>query len=222
MPRRFSTWFFAADLPPGAEATFEGGEVVAHRWVGPKLALEQMADGEIQMWVPTSSVLERVVASGATTAVELGERLAIGPTRPPAIIEESPTVVRFRLGAVGGTPGREGSATLHGWRELVLVDPGDPSDDALDAIMAAVLRREGAIRAIVLTGTDPDRAAGAEVLAIPLEVPVLVAPGAGRNLPYETRDLTDGERLPADIPLRVRFGAPGSGRLEIVEGSAGE
>jgi glyoxylase-like metal-dependent hydrolase (beta-lactamase superfamily II) len=104
----------------------------------------------------------------------------------------------------------------------VLVDPGDPSDAALDAIMVAVLRREGAIRAIVLTATDPDRAAGAEALAIPLGVPILVAPGAGRHLPYATRELADGERLPADVELRIRLGPPGSGRLDILEGSAGE
>jgi 8-oxo-dGTP pyrophosphatase MutT (NUDIX family) len=222
MPKRFSTWFFAADLPPGGEASFEGDEVIAHRWVTPELALEQMADGEIQMWIPTSSVLERLVETGATSAAELGERLVLGPTRAPQVIEESPTTIRFQFGAVGATPGREGSGTLHGRRELVLVDPGDPSDEALDAIMAAVLRREGAIRAIVLTATDPDRAAGAEAMAIPSEVPILVAPGAGRHLPYATRELTDGERLPADVELRIRLGPPGSGRLDILEGSAGE
>jgi 8-oxo-dGTP pyrophosphatase MutT (NUDIX family) len=222
MPRRFSTWFFAADLPPGAEVSFEGGEVVAHRWVSPALALDQLAAGEIQMWIPTSSVLERLVETGATTAAELGERVILGPTAPPRIVEDGPTLVRFQFGAVGATPGRKGFGTLHGRRELVLVDPGDPSDEALDMIFAAFLRREGVIRAIVLTATDPDRAAGAEAVAFPLEVPILVAPGAGRNLPYATREVTDGERLPTDVELRVRLGPPGSGRLEIVDGSAGE
>jgi hypothetical protein len=69
-----------------------------------------------------------------------------------------------------------------------------------------------------LTATDPDHAAGAEALAIPLELPILVAPGAGRHLPYATVELTDGDRLPADVELLVRLGPPGSGRLEIVAG----
>jgi 8-oxo-dGTP pyrophosphatase MutT (NUDIX family) len=222
MPRRFSTWFFAADLPDGAEVSFEGDEVVAHRWVAPAAALEQLATGEIEMWVPTSSILQRLVETGATNAAELGGRLVPRAALPPRIVEESGKVVRFAFGAVGALPGREGTATLHGRRELILVDPGDPSDAALDAIVEAVRRRDGAIRAIVLTATDPDHAAASEAVAIPLEIPILVAPGAGRYLPYATRELEEGERLPADIDVRVRLGAPGSGRLEVVAGSAGE
>jgi 8-oxo-dGTP pyrophosphatase MutT (NUDIX family) len=222
MPRRFSTWFFAADLPAGAEVSFEGDEVMAYRWVAPATALEQLATGEIEMWVPTSSILQRLLETGATNAAELGERLAPRPARLPRIVEESPLVVRFIFGGVGALPGREGTATLHGRRELVLVDPGDPSDAALDAIAGAVRRRDGAIRAIVLTATDPDHAAASEAVAIPLEIPILVAPGAGRYLPYVTRELEDGERLPADVDVRVRLGPPGSPWLEVVEGSARE
>jgi 8-oxo-dGTP pyrophosphatase MutT (NUDIX family) len=222
MPRRFSTWFFVADLPAGAEVSFVGGEVMAHRWVSPARALKQLADGDIEMWIPTSSVVERLVEIGALNATEVGRKLNLARTRTPRIVEEAATVVRFAFGAVGGTPGREGSGALHGRRELLIVDPGDPSDEALDAIMAAFLRRGGEIRAIVLTATDPDHAAGAEALARPLGAPILVAPGAGRHLPYETREVSDGERLPADVDLRVHLGPPGSGRLEIVKASAGE
>jgi 8-oxo-dGTP pyrophosphatase MutT (NUDIX family) len=222
MPRRFSTWFFAADLPDGAEVSFEGDEVVAHRWVSPATALEQLAAGEIEMWVPTSSILQRLVETGASTATELRDRLVLRRAVPPRILEEGRDLVRLEFGSIGAMPGRQGVATLHGRRELVLVDPGDPSDAALDAVADAVRRREGAIRAIVLTATDPDHAAAAEAVAIPLEIPILVAPGAGRHLPYATRELRDGERLPADVDLRVGLGPQGSGRLEIVRGSAGE
>ncbi|HLO35816.1 MAG TPA: NUDIX domain-containing protein, partial [Candidatus Deferrimicrobium sp.] len=183
MPRRYSTWFFVADLPAGAEPTFADGEVVDHRWLGPRAALEQVAAGEIGMWVPTTSVLERLVETGATTAAEVAERIRLGPVSPPRVDEVSAAIVRFTFGAVGALPGRSGIATLHGRRELVLVDPGDPSDAALDAIAEVVSRREGAIRAIVLTASDPDHAAAAEAIAIPSEIPILVAPGAGRHLP---------------------------------------
>ncbi len=222
MPRRFSTWFFVADLPPGAEPVFAPDEVVGHIWLTPDAALDQLAAAEIAMWVPTTSALERLMETGATNAADVRARLPMTSTSAPSFLEESPTLVRFAFGAAGGLPGRIGASTLHGDRELVLVDPGDPSDAALGAIEAAVTRRGGRITAIVLTSTDPDHAAGAEALAIPLEVPILVAPGAGRRLPYAVREVSDGERLPSDIDLRVALGPAGSGRLSVVAGSARE
>jgi 8-oxo-dGTP pyrophosphatase MutT (NUDIX family) len=223
MPRRFSTWFFVADLPPDAPApVFAPDEVASNRWLTPDAALDALGDGEIQMWVPTTSVLERLVETRATTAAEVRARLRLDPVSPPQVLEETDVLVRIALGSAGALPGRLGQATLHGRHELVLLDPGDPSDAALDAISAAVERRAGRITAIVLSATDPDHAAGAEALAIPLDVPILVAPGAGRGLPYATREVADGERLPADVELRAVLAPMGSGRLSVVTGSAGE
>ncbi len=215
MPRRFSTWFFVADLPSGAEPAFAADEVDEHAWLTPADALDHVADGAIQMWVPTTSVLQRLLQTRAGSAAEVAERLAIGFAQPPTIGLEEPGEVRFTLGSAGGLPGRRCETSLIGGRDVVLVDPGDASDAAIDAIRAAVARRAGAIRAIVLTGTDPDHAAGAEALAIPLEVPIFVAPGGGRYLPYPTVELAEGERLPADVELRVRLDALGSGRLSL-------
>jgi 8-oxo-dGTP pyrophosphatase MutT (NUDIX family) len=222
MPRRFSTWFFAADLPPGAEPSFARDEVVAHRWLSPEAALEQLAEGAIEMWVPTSSVLQRLIEVGAASATELRDRIVISHAPPPRVVEDGPAIVRLAFGGVGALPGRVGEATLHGRRELVIVDPGDPSDAALDAIAAAVRDRAGAIRMIVLTEAVPDRAAASEAVAIPLDIPILVAPGAGRHLPYHVEEATDGQRLPADVDVRVRLGPLGSGRLEVIAASAGE
>lgn len=218
MPRRFSTWFFVADLPPGTEPAFAADEVAAHRWVTPEAALDQLAAGELQMWVPTTSALQDLVAAGAGSAAELAERVVLGREAPPEVIEEGPDIVRIRLGAAGARPGRTGTTTLHGRRELVVVDPGDPSEAALDAIAAAAARRGGTIRAIVLTSAEPARAAGAEALAIPLELPILAPPDARRLLPYEAQSLIDGDRLPCDVDVRVRLGPPNSGVLEVVAG----
>jgi 8-oxo-dGTP pyrophosphatase MutT (NUDIX family) len=218
MPRRFSTWFFVADLPPDSKPVFAAAEVAAHRWVTPTQALDQVATGEIQMWVPTTSVLQRLIETEATTAGQVARRITLGRTPAPRILAENPVEVRFAFGAVGGLPGRTGETTLLGARQFVLVDPGDPSDAALDLIGAVVDRRQGAINAIVLTRTDPDHAAAAEAVAYPLQVPILVAPGAGRHLPYATREAADGERLDTDVDVNVRLGPPGSGRLEIVAG----
>ncbi|HET9457171.1 MAG TPA: hypothetical protein VFO78_07505, partial [Candidatus Limnocylindrales bacterium] len=60
MPRRFDTHFFAAELPPDSEPSFVGGEVVAHRWLTARAALEAMADRTIAMWIPTSATLQRL------------------------------------------------------------------------------------------------------------------------------------------------------------------
>ena len=221
MARRFSTWFFAADLPPGAEPMFSAAEVAAHRWLTPAAALEQVASGEIGMWVPTTSVLEQLVALGARAAGDVAQAVRFGPTAAPEILAVGPALARWTFGAIGAVPGRTGVTEIHGREELVVVDPGDPSEAAIAAIEGHVAENGGHIRAIVLTATDPDHAAGAEAIAIPLRIPILVAPGAGRHLPYPTVEVGDGERLPADVDLRVRLGPAGSGRLEV-EASAGE
>jgi 8-oxo-dGTP pyrophosphatase MutT (NUDIX family) len=216
MPRRFSTWFFVADLPADARPVFAPDEVAAHRWMTPPAALDGVATGEISMWVPTTSVLERLIETRATSAADVAARIRLERVQAPRIVHEDRVQVRFAFGAVGGLPGRAGETTLFGARRLVLVDPGDPSDEALDLIESVVERRQGSINAIVLTRTDPDHAAAAEAVARPLDIPVLVAPGGGRHVPYSTREVSEGEALPTDIDVHVRLGPPGSRRLEIV------
>ena len=78
-----------------------------------------------------------------------------------------------------------------------MIDPGDPSDAAADAILGAVAAEGGRLVAIVLTHADPDHAAGAEALALRLDLPILAGPGAGHDLPYLVRELADGERIAA-------------------------
>jgi hypothetical protein len=216
MPRRFSTWFFAADLPPDVEPTFRDAEVVSHRWTTPAAALDELAGGASRMWVPTSSVLQQLEASGATSAAKLPATIAFGRVQPPGFVPEAPGVTCVESWSFGGVPGRRGTASVLGERSVVVVDPGDPSPEAVAAIESEIHRRSGKVAAIVLTAPDPDRAAGAEALAIPAEAPVLVAPGAGRHLPYPTIEVADGERVPADVDVRVRLGPAGSGRLEVV------
>jgi 8-oxo-dGTP pyrophosphatase MutT (NUDIX family) len=223
MPRRFSTWFFVADLPNGAEPTFVGGEVVDHVWLTPARALERIERREIEMWVPTTSALERLLEFAASTADELAAQVQLGRIREPRVVVAGEAEIRIESDVAGGLPGRRAVTHVIGRREIVIVDPGDPSDAAIGAILAAVrggttAEGERVVRAIVLTATDPDHAGAAEALAIPLEVPILVAPGADRNLPYAVDELSDGALLPCDVPLRVRLDPARSGRREIVPG----
>ena len=222
MDRRFSTWFFVADLPSGSRPVFAADEVDEHAWIRPIDALEAVAAGAIRMWVPTTSVLQRLIETGATSAAEVASRLSVGPAAPPRIVHDAPAEVRFAFGAAGGLPGRVCQTALIGRRELVLVDPGDATEEAVDLLLRTAAARGAGIRAIVLTATDPDHAAGAEAIAIPLGVPVLVAPGAGRHLPYTTVEVADGERLACDVELRVRLDGPTAGRLTLARsGDAG-
>ena len=221
MPRRFATWFFVADLPTGATPVFDPDEVAAHRWLAPAAALEARADGEIEMWVPTTSVLERLVGLGVPGAREVADRVRLRRPDAPRVVERSDTAATLAVGSAGGLPGQTGLVRLIGRREIVVVDPGDPSEAAIDAIRALADERAGEIRAVVLTAPDPDHAAGAEALAIPLRSPVLVAPGAGRRLPHDVVELADASTLPSDVPAIVRLGREGSGALEVVL-SAGE
>jgi glyoxylase-like metal-dependent hydrolase (beta-lactamase superfamily II) len=96
------------------------------------------------------------------------------------------------------------NAHLVGRRELVVVDPGDPSDEAASTLIGEAERRGGRIAAIALTHADPDHAAGAEALALRLDVPIFAGPGARRPLPYDVVELPDGARVPAgDVALTV-------------------
>ena len=203
MPRRFDTRFYAAELPLGAEPSFEADEVVDHRWLTAHDALEAMAAGEVAMWVPTCATLQQL--EHAAGFDEIVARIAPGPAPAPRVVGEWPGLTRIVVGAAGAVPGQTANAYLVGQREVVVIDPGDPSDAAADAILGAVAADGGRLVAIALTHADPDHAAGAEALALRLDLPIVAGPGAGHDLPYLVRELADGERI-----------AAGGAELEVV------
>ncbi|HSL34905.1 MAG TPA: MBL fold metallo-hydrolase [Candidatus Limnocylindrales bacterium] len=207
MPRRFDTRFFAAELPAGVEASFVGHEVAAHRWLSAADALTAMAAGTIAMWIPTSTTLQQL--EHVRSFDEIRTRLAPGPAAAPRVLGERPDVIRIVLPEAGALAGRSVNAYVVGRRDLVVIDPGDPSDAAAEAILGVAAERDGRIVAIALTHADADHAAGAEGLAIRLDAPIFGGPGAGRPLPHDVTELADGEIVPAgDVPLRILV-APG-------------
>lgn len=54
-PKRFSTWFFLAGIPAGEglEITVDGGEITAHAWLRPSVALARRDLHEIELVPPT-------------------------------------------------------------------------------------------------------------------------------------------------------------------------
>jgi len=202
LPRRFDTRFFAAVLPEDVEPSFEGEEVVAHAWHRPADALDAMADGQLAMWLPTSTTLQQLEHVGSIE--EIRTRLAPGQLGRIEVDEVSPEVTRIVMPAGGGVAGQPVCAYLVGRRRFVLIDPGDPTGPALDRALEIALGRGGAIEAVALTHVDPDHAAGAEAVAERLGIPVLAGAGGGRRLPYEVSELADLEGLGAgDVDLRA-------------------
>jgi glyoxylase-like metal-dependent hydrolase (beta-lactamase superfamily II)/8-oxo-dGTP pyrophosphatase MutT (NUDIX family) len=207
MPRRFDTRFFAAELPPGAEATFPGDEVAEHRWATPRAALDAMAASEIGMWVPTSATLQQLEYVGALD--ELRERVAHRSVAAPRVIGERPDLRRIIVSGAGGVPGQTVNTYLAGRDGVVIVDPGDPSDEAARAVIDTIAASGGDPVLIALTHVDPDHAAGAEGLALRLGVPILAGPGARRSLPYEVREVGDGEAIGGGGTTITVVAAPG-------------
>jgi glyoxylase-like metal-dependent hydrolase (beta-lactamase superfamily II) len=200
--RRFDVRFFAAELPAGATPSFVGDEVVAHRWITPRAALDERAAGTIGLWVPTSATLQQL--EHVRLFEQIRERL--GPRRAEGIrvLEELPGVVRVVLPGAGGVEGQSVNAYLVGTREVVAVDPGDPSDAAAETLLELARTRGATIAGVVLTHADPDHAAGAEALAGRIGVPIFAGPGAAHDLPHDVVELADGERMPVgDIGLAV-------------------
>jgi glyoxylase-like metal-dependent hydrolase (beta-lactamase superfamily II)/8-oxo-dGTP pyrophosphatase MutT (NUDIX family) len=201
-PRRFDAHFFAAALDDGAAApTIASDEVVALEWFRPGDALDAMADGRIGLWLPTSSTLQQLESVRDITDLA---GLAPGPLGPILVDEPAPDVVRIVMPAGGGVAGQPVSAYLVGRRRFVLIDPGDPTGPALERCLDEAARRGGEIAAIVLTHADPDHHGGAEGLAERLGIPVFAGPGAARRLPYEVRELADGETIDGgDVTVRA-------------------
>ncbi|HSL76989.1 MAG TPA: MBL fold metallo-hydrolase [Candidatus Limnocylindrales bacterium] len=202
LPRRFDTRFFAAAAPNGIEVSLLGEEVAAHAWYRPRAALDTMALGDLDMWLPTSTTLMQLAFVGSID--DIGECLAPGPLGDVEVEDIATDIVRIRMPAGGGVAGQPVDAYLVGRERLVLIDPGDPTGPGLDRALEEAARRGGTIEAIALTCAEPDHAGGAEALREQLGIEVSVGPSGGRSLPYVVNEVDDGTAIDAgDVPLRV-------------------
>ena len=210
LPRRFDTRFFAAEAPDGVEVSLVGEEVAAHAWHRPKAALDAMAEGHLEMWVPTSMTLTQLTYVHSIDDVR--EALAPGRLGEVEVEDVAADIVRIRMPAGGGVAGQPVDAYLVGRHRLVLTDPGDPTGPGLDRAVAEATRRGGTIEAIALTCAEPDHAGGAESIREQLGIEVYVGPAGGHHLPFAVRELDDGSLLDdGDVPLRLVW-TPGLGR----------
>lgn len=202
LARRFDARFFAAALPNDAVASLLGDEVVGHGWHRPGDALESMAAGTLAMWLPTSTTLMQLEHAGSMD--DIRERCTPGALGEIVVDDMADAIVRIEMPAGGGVAGQPVESYLVGRARCVLIDPGDPTGPALDRAIEMAQARGGKIVAIALTHVDPDHAAGAEAVREMLGVEVVVGPGGGRHLPYQTVEVEDGSIIDVgDVPLAV-------------------
>lgn len=101
----------------------------------------------------------------------------------------------------------EGTNTwLVGLRAPLVIDPGPPIDEHLDAILEAA----GEVRAVLLTHTHRDHAEGAEAFAARARAPLAVAhPPLNAQLCATAEPLADGQRIAADGATLTVVATPG-------------
>ncbi len=75
-PKRFATWFFAAEAP-ATEVRIDDGEITGHEWMTPAEAMRRCDAGEIELIAPTWVTLHTIsrFASVADTLAGLSRRI---------------------------------------------------------------------------------------------------------------------------------------------------
>jgi len=174
-----------------------------------------MADGRISLWPPTSTTLQQLAPAAGIADVHryLAPPTVAGSTRDPGgdapaagprVDHPAPAVTRVRADGAGAIAGQTVNTCLVGERKVAVVDPGDPSDAAIDHLLRLVAGHGGRITAVLLTAPVPDHAAGVESLALRLRVPVLAGAGAGRLLASAVEPVGEGAVLDvADVAILV-------------------
>ncbi|HEX5590556.1 MAG TPA: NUDIX domain-containing protein [Candidatus Limnocylindrales bacterium] len=203
LARRFDVRFFAAFVPSGTEVGGGSDEVAEVVWMSPARALEAAAAGRMELWQPTIVTLQQL--DGLASADAVRAAFAAG-TMPggPVIERRSPGLARVDAPWAGGIPGRRAAGWLLGSRDVVVVDPADPTGVTTDAIRAAVAAAGGRLAGVVVTALVPERHAGVEMFAHGLGLPVAVA-GAVAGAPYPAMSLGADDPLPfGDSGLRLR------------------
>jgi 8-oxo-dGTP pyrophosphatase MutT (NUDIX family) len=100
---RFDTWFFVTESPAGAEATPDGGECVAARWLRPSDALEAHVRDELMLVFPTIKHLEALGRMGSVAdALQNAHAREVVPVQPRMVVRDGAAEVRLP-----GEPGYE-------------------------------------------------------------------------------------------------------------------
>jgi 8-oxo-dGTP pyrophosphatase MutT (NUDIX family) len=196
--RRFDVRFFAAFVPPGTGVGGGSDEVAEATWLRPDGALAAARRAEMEIWQPTFVTLQQLGALDPHAGpADVRAAFAVGDASGgPAIERRSPDLVRVDAAWAAGIPGRRAAGWLVGAREVVVVDPADPTGVTSDAIRSEVAAAGGRLAGVVVTSLAPERHAGVEMLAHGLGLPVAAAAGTVDWAPYPVVDVAPREALP--------------------------
>lgn len=86
-PRRFDTWFFAAALPAGQQATGHLAEADETAWLRPADAIAAARAGTISLLPPTVTTLNEFTKCGDLADI-LGRRRTVAPVLPRVVVED--------------------------------------------------------------------------------------------------------------------------------------
>ena len=86
-PRRFDTWFFAAALPAGQQATGHLAEADETAWLRPADAIAAARAGTISLLPPTVTTLNEFTKCGDLADI-LGRRRTVTPVLPRLVVED--------------------------------------------------------------------------------------------------------------------------------------
>ena len=224
LARRFDVRFFGAPVPSGTEITAGSDEVAGAEWVSPVAGLAAARAGTMAMLQPTIVTLEQLLSLRDVTAI--AALFAPGPDLdPPKVGPPDAGVAVIDQRWAGGIAGRRATGWLVGDRDMVLVDPADPTCVTSDVVDGAVAARGGRLVGIVLTGLRPDQHAGVELYAAGSGLSVVGGPRAASLAPYQIRELAPGEAVPfgdvrllasrsdRDDPSPLDYRLPGDRRL---------
>lgn len=102
LPRRYDTFFFLAEAPPGQVAEHDGGELVDSLWVHPTQALQLCDEGKFTVIFPTRSVLRSLrKINTVTDAIDFAMQRRVVPILPEVTLSEDGTVVLYIPDDVG-------------------------------------------------------------------------------------------------------------------------
>lgn len=203
LDRRFDVRFFATFVAPGTQFVAGSPEVADARWLTPAAALEAARRGELTLWQPTFVTLQQLAGLNSPAAVR--SAFAAGLSRSgPVINRLRADLARVDGAWAGGIPGRHAPGWLVGRRDVVIVDPGDPTGATSTAIIAELAAVGARPVGVVISSLEPERHAGVEMFAHGLGLPVAGPARRGAHTPYEVLELRPFDRVPfgdADLPL---------------------
>jgi glyoxylase-like metal-dependent hydrolase (beta-lactamase superfamily II)/8-oxo-dGTP pyrophosphatase MutT (NUDIX family) len=221
--RRFDTWFFLVNCPPGQEPYLTAGELDAGEWITASEAYKRWLRDEVVAVPPTLHAL-RTLANGLTpNLVDRFLSLTHAHGEIARRITFRPNYVCFPVRTPTRPPATHTCCYLiHTAEEMLIVDPGSPYEDEQRALAECVdeMIAEGRrARAIVVTHLHPDHIGGVNALRAHLggHVPVAAHAQTAADLADVHVDqlIEDGDviTLAGDPPLRLKaLHTPGHAR----------